>query len=128
MDSISRPEPDYTVNQDRAHEKILKDAADIANHRAIEVMVQELPNVSSDTRVFEEANNRSGPSRLTLVMNETLIASLSIDLQQRLRSIASQALREAIGKNKELFVGLILGQARQGRNYFDQFSQGSDVG
>jgi hypothetical protein len=38
-----------------------------------------------------------------------------------LREIGREAMKEALVKNQFQLVGLMLGEARQGRNYFDRF-------
>jgi hypothetical protein len=39
------------------------------------------------------------------------------------REHATEGLRKAIVKNQELFVGMIFGEAREGRNYFNRWQQ-----
>jgi hypothetical protein len=46
-------------------------------------------------------------------------------VKERWREIAVQAIQEAIIHHQELFAGLILGEAKQGRNYFNQWGAGS---
>lgn len=36
---------------------------------------------------------------------------------------ATQALRQAIANNQEKFVGMVFGEAKAGRNYFDRWQQ-----
>lgn len=71
--------------------------------------------------VFRPDPIQSEKGGLTLTIDPHLIQHLSVQQQNRLREIGRTALRKAIIKNKETFVGIILGEARAGRNYFDRF-------
>ncbi len=44
-------------------------------------------------------------------------------VKYKYRLHGNQGLQRAILQHKDLFVGLILGEARQGRNYFDRWPQ-----
>lgn len=45
-----------------------------------------------------------------------------IGIVNQMHSVAQRAVRQAILENREQFVGLILGEARLGRNYFEHFN------
>lgn len=42
-------------------------------------------------------------------------------ITETMERIANEAVRQSLIDNQDLFVGVILGEARQGRNYFDSF-------
>lgn len=43
------------------------------------------------------------------------------EITARMERIAQQAVQQSLQDNADLFVGVILGEARKGRNYFDHF-------
>lgn len=40
----------------------------------------------------------------------------------QMKAVAMRAVRQSLVDNQDLFVGVMLGEAREGRNYFDSFS------
>lgn len=111
-------ETTYTVTSpELVHLAILKDAADIANERA--VADSRLPEVVSG-QIFRPAplRSRRGGLALSLTAGFERLPPAKLRL---LHEIGSQGVRESILKNKREFVGLILGHARQGVNYFDRY-------
>lgn len=43
------------------------------------------------------------------------------EIALRMERIAKESVRQSLADNADLFVGVILGEARKGRNYFDNF-------
>jgi hypothetical protein len=99
------------------HREILRDAAAIANQKLTTDV-----NFSTTLmgEVFRPDPIRSNKGGLCLSLEEQ-VRSLDPEQIQVLHQIGAQAIRQALLRNKEKFVGLILGDARQGRNYFDRF-------
>lgn len=103
----------YSVEE--AHHIILIDAEDLANHK-----IQTLGwNVTGKLFRFDPV--RSERAGLTLSMDKIIAESLNNEQIKEARAIAMEAIKRALIKNKEPFVGLIVGDARQGRNYFDRY-------
>lgn len=44
-------------------------------------------------------------------------------IKAQYRTIAANAIRMAVMQNQDVFVGMIFGEARSGRNYFDRWTQ-----
>lgn len=109
-------DPTYAVTTpELVHLAILKDAAQIANDLA--GADERLEKITPGMGVFKPAPLQSKRGGL----------ALSIDPGWRgkelrvLNEIGVQAVRQSILKNPREFVGLILGHARKGVNYFDRF-------
>lgn len=98
---------------EQVHKKIVLDACDIANH---------------DTWVIE---NFGGPvfipgheQRYSLVMTWDPGVSFSdVEIIKQLHVKGKSALHQSIKQNEKIFVGLVLGLARKGENYFDIFER-----
>lgn len=118
------------------HLAILQDAADIANRRAREVFADLAPKQSyrpgrfnPETRakrkfygdIFRADPAQSERGGLCLSMDPKLVETLDDDTLVSLHRIGRQAMRDAISKNGSIFIGLILGEARAGNNYFDRY-------
>lgn len=118
------------------HLAILQDAADIANRRAREVFADLAPKQSyrpgrfnpemRAKRKFYGDIFRADPAQserggLCLSMDPKLVETLDDDTLVSLHRIGRQAMRDAISKNGSIFIGLILGEARAGNNYFDRY-------
>jgi hypothetical protein len=103
------------ISVEYAHHVIIGDAEDIANHE-----IQALGwNVSGKLFRFDPAQSeRAG---LTMSMDKVIAETLTEDQIKQARAIGLKAIRQSLIKNKEGFVGLIVGDARQGRNYFDRY-------
>lgn len=99
-----------------AHKEILVRAAQIAN---------EDPRLPFQGSPFREAEIKSNKGGLCLDYDEALvILSPEEDreaIQEVMKRIGTDAILQALAEKKDLFVGLILGEARKGRNYFDRF-------
>lgn len=102
---------------------ILFDAADHAN--------QEISNENFTYKngqpamlmgeIFRADPVQSTKGGMCLSIDEHVTASLSAGAIRRLHEIGVKALHDALVENQDKFVGLILGEAREGRNYFDRF-------
>jgi hypothetical protein len=114
------------------HSVILSDAADIANRKAAEEYdptqkgnAGPEPNEERSGFIagalFRPDPGRSTKGGLALSVDPFVFGLFTRPQQERVREIGREAIREAIIANQDLFVGLILGEARQGRNYFDRF-------
>lgn len=122
----------YTTPQ-LVHLAILKDAADIANQRYAEEF--DVANIGwrrgrFDPKMrkalvsgilFRPDEVQSQKGGLCLSIDEGVAQSLDPEERERVREIGKKAIKQALVKNQSAFVGLILGEARQGRNYFDRF-------
>ena len=110
------------------HRVILMDAAEYANLLA--VTDERLPEVVGGGP-FSPAPERSRRGGLALAIDPGLIDGL---LKKRaghkkveiLHQIGTEAVRQAILDNPDLFGGLIVGHAKQGVNYFDRFGVPGD--
>ena len=127
---------DAYTSVELVHLAILKDAAEIANadYAATDWEVK-LPTYQTGRfkapphrregyvfgQLFRADPVQSTKGGLTLSIDPFIFQQLDSEQQQRLREIGKEAIRKSLVKNKRLFVGLILGEARQGRNYFDRF-------
>jgi hypothetical protein len=108
---------------------ILLDAAAIANRLAaqeedisqsgFEPTEDRTGFVSGELFRADPIQSRKGG--LTLSIDPFIFDLYSAKMKLRLREIGKQAIKEALVNNQEQFVGLILGEAREGRNYFDRF-------
>jgi hypothetical protein len=103
---------------EEVHEKICEDASWIANEL-----------IDYDTRIGRKwkgyvIRNDSpyNDGKLSLAISaEFYSAPDRVKGYYREHSIA--AIRKSILQNKDLFAGMILGEARAGRNYFNRWSQ-----
>lgn len=118
-----------------AHDKILKTAANVANRMLREAQDIQAASYAEERfnpqvkrgRIMEGEIFRADPSLsekggLCLSLDElTVRASTEAELAD-LHRIGVAAVKEAIANwHSELFVGLIVGEAKQDRNYFDRF-------
>jgi hypothetical protein len=99
-----------------AHKEILGRAAEIANQD---------PRVPFQGSPFREAEVKSTKGGLCLDYDEGLLILSPEEERERVQEvmtrIGTDAILQALSEKKDLFVGLILGEARKGRNYFDRF-------
>lgn len=122
------------------HLAILKDAARIANEKyAQEFDVNNDPGwrkgrFRPDTRqarvygdIFRADPVQSRKGGLCLSVDPRTMAMLDPDQQMQLREIGRSAIKQSIVENQRAFVGLILGEARKGDNYFDRYEQPSQT-
>jgi hypothetical protein len=111
-------ETTYTLTTpELVHLAILKDAAEAASTRA--VADPRLPEIVSG-QVYRPAplRSRRGGLALSLISGLERLPPAKIRI---LHEIGRQGVRESILKNRREFVGLILGHAREGVNYFDRY-------
>jgi hypothetical protein len=107
---------DATVSE--VHEFICDTAVEVANGKA-----------SQDTRLPKKWRgpvfmNSSPYNQGALVLEIVEEYQLAPPQARKIyQEIAKQSVQEALVRHKKLFVGLILGSAKSGRNYFDQWSQ-----
>jgi hypothetical protein len=129
---------DAGTTVDLVHLAILKDAEEIANRRFAEEF-----NIDVDSpwkpgrfsaenrgdvrfaagRIFRADPIRSDMGGLCLSVDEATIIAASDEQVDRIHQIGTEAIRDAIIINSNSFIGLILGDARQGNNYFDRYPQ-----
>jgi hypothetical protein len=110
---------------------ILLDAADIANRKAAQEHGIEKGGFEPDEaktsfvngELFRADPVQSRKGGLALSIDPVVFDSYNAKMKSRLREIGKEAIKEALVNNQEQFVGLILGEAREGRNYFDRFVQ-----
>lgn len=127
---------------DFVHLAILKDAAQIANEAYFAEFDPAKPQAWRPGRfkappgerrtmafgeVFRADPVQSEKGGLTLSVDRHIFERLDSEQQFRIREIGKSAIKQSIIKNKNSFVGLILGEARQGRNYFDRFNQSDQL-
>lgn len=108
-----------------AHETILLLAADIANRMLKER--DDLPRAFRvDPNPFRPVPPREQKGTLSLMADtggdpNQLPAAERRQIQKITQEIGTAAIKQAILDNRDLFVGLIVGSAKRGRNYFDYF-------
>lgn len=100
------------------HEIICADAVRIAND-----LVSQSPRVARKWKgpVFRNGSPYND-GRLVLEITEEYRGAPE-NVQRVYRTEGMQAVRMAVVQNQELFVGTIFGEARAGRNYFDNWQQ-----
>lgn len=129
MDAYTTPE--------LVHLAILKDAEDIANRRFAEEFdigadspwrpgrfsapPGERDRAFASGRIYRADSARSEKGGLCLSVDEVTINAADQDKIDRIHQIGMEAIHESILLNRNSFVGLIIGEAREGRNYFDRF-------
>lgn len=101
------------------HHIILGEAADIANREisiepGFELYQGEIFRPDPVTR-------DDGLGGLALVLDDSVTKTLNPGQIRRLHEIGRDSVRQALLQNREGFVGLIVGHARKGENYFDRF-------
>jgi hypothetical protein len=106
---------DTTVSE--VHERICDTAVEIANEKTLD------PSFPKKWRgpVFMNGSPYN-EGRLVLEITEEYQGAPE-RVKKRWREIAVQAIQEAIVQHQKLFAGLILGEAKRGRNYFNQWEQ-----
>lgn len=127
---------------DEIHAIILRAAAEIANQRWVETGGQttEPPSYGAGERFNAAARRRRNPHRriqgeifrpdpvqsetggLALSVDPLITTTMTEEEITELHEIGFYAVRDAIKQHPHLLVGLILGEARQGRNYFERFN------
>lgn len=109
-----------SVNE--VHRIISAAAADIANQDP-----RKDPRFSFQAAAEQSEVTQEGTHGLTIEWDPGQY-HLSYPLEERERvsrimtEVGTDAIRQAIHVNQELFVGVIVGEARQGRDYFENFN------
>lgn len=100
------------------HELICDEAVKIANN-----MVASDPAVPKKYKgsVFRNSSAYND-GRLVLEITEEY-HTVPDRIREIFRDIGAQSVRMAVMQNQELFVGMIFGEARRGRNYFSRWTQ-----
>lgn len=99
------------------HLAILKDAAEIANVMAVED--DRLPEIVAGGP-FNPAPLRSRRGGLALALTPGT-ERMAPEKLAVLREVGVAAVHRSLMKNQREFVGLVLGHAKHGVNYFDRF-------
>lgn len=127
-----------TPTLETIHASILKDAADIANKEIAKVGLESPPPtyVAPGTRfrpnrprgwaagqIYRPDQRASKLGGLCLTIDPKWTQNAPPEVVARLHQIGKAAIHQAIVQQGPLFIGLILGEMRQGKNYFDRFAQ-----
>lgn len=127
------------TNRDLVHLAILKDAAEIANQQfALEYGSDadparwkrgrfEKPPHERETIVYGDLFRpdpiQSEKGGLCLSIDPRIAQGMPPEQRKRVHEIGRNAIKQSLVKNRQVFIGLIIGEARAGRNYFDNFDQ-----
>lgn len=99
------------------HHRICDDAIEIANRK---VAALDIPR-KWQGQVFENMSDYSNGNLALGIRPEYQGAPDRI--RKQYLPIARQAVQQAIANNSNVWAGAILGEAKQGRNYFDRWQQ-----
>ncbi len=109
---------------DKAHWEICEAACSIANKK-LTTQYSNIGRRVQGSSVFRPSPNLEGAGPLSLTF-EGFIHYFEPGQRQYVREtmkkIGAESIREAIAQKSDLFAGLIVADAKRGRNYFDQFS------
>ncbi len=111
------------MTSEEAHSEICEHAASLANR-----WLDEDPRIPNrwKGRILENASpyttERVQAGNLSLRITEAY-QSAPEGIRTKYRQYATRAIRQALADKQELWVGVILGEARLGRNYFHRWSQ-----
>lgn len=105
------------MDRDTVHAVILQTAEEIANHKLRRV----LPTMPVSGQVFRADSIMSQSGGLTLSIAENVDQAITQEQRELLWNLGADSIEEAIMENQEMWVGLILTEAREGRNYFEPF-------
>jgi hypothetical protein len=100
------------------HERICEDASWLANELIAED--KRIPRKWQGYVIRNDSPYNHG--RLSLAISDEY-RDADPKIKKLYREHATEGLRKAIVKNQELFVGMIFGEAREGRNYFKRWQQ-----
>lgn len=101
------------------HDKLCEGAATVANY-----LIANDQSIPSKWRGGEVVRNGSPYNEGKLVLEITEeYGSASERIKTKYRVHIREALKGAIVQQGELFVGMIFGEARAGRNYFERWQQ-----
>lgn len=126
---------------EEVHLILLRAAAEIANYRWTNTggQVSEAPTYRPGERFNAAARARRNPHRrihgeifrpdpvqsegggLSLSVDPLVTSTMTDEEIEELHEVGVYAVKSAIKQHPHLIAGLILGEARQGRNYFDRF-------
>jgi hypothetical protein len=127
---------DDVTKVELVHRAILEEAAAIANRRAATEGIEPPQRRMAAGARFKAGRKRSGfvsgevfradPGRsrkggLALSIEPALITGADQARISHLQQIARDAIKEALGRKGGLLVGLIIGERRAGRDYFERF-------
>lgn len=98
-----------------AHRSICEAAAEIANQDPALAQLVAYP-----VNVWREASHGKGGG-LSISYDEALMHGRDDEWKAEMAAIGRRAIRQALAQNANVLVGLILGEARHGRNYFHGF-------
>lgn len=137
----SKPTAETLTTVELVHSAILRDAADLANAEVANRFVLPNPRRAPGTTRFDPRNRqprfsgmvfrpdpvRSRKGGLSLSIEEAVMINMTDQEKAELKSIGRDAIHKAIKRNKRAFIGLILGKARKGENYFDRYKSGTTI-
>jgi hypothetical protein len=105
------------------HHLILLDAEDIANQELALASANnvDLSDYFGTSQIFKADPLLSEKGGLCLSVDPIHTMGRSPEVLSILHEIGRKAIRKSLLKNQEQFVGLILGHARLGENYFSRF-------
>lgn len=130
---------DEVTKVELVHRAILEEAATIANRRAATEGIDPPQRRMAPGTRFKAGRKRSGfvsgevfradPGRsqkggLALSIEPALIVGADQARIDHLRNIAKESIHEALRRKGSLLVGLIVGERRAGRDYFERFHSG----
>lgn len=103
---------------EEVHEIICENAVTLANN-----LIESDPRIAKRYKgpVFRNGAPYNG-GKLVLEITEEY-HGVPDRIKKFYREVGAQGVRMSIMQNQELFVGLIFGEARAGRNYFDNWQQ-----
>lgn len=79
------------------------------------------PRRTVQGEIFRPDPVQSDQGGLTLSIDPLVTSTMTDDEISHLHEIGVNAVRQAMAQHPHLLAGLILGEARQGRNYFDRY-------
>jgi hypothetical protein len=114
------------IEVEYVHHMLLIEAADIANRMLNEEASTKSP-FGDDIglppgEAFRPDPLASEKGGLCLTIDPSITIERQPETIRRLHEIGIEAVRQALVKNSKQFVGLIMGDARRRRNYFDRFN------
>jgi hypothetical protein len=99
-------------------DKILRDAADIANSERAGVLPARARAAGAP---FREANSLSSDEYLTLTYDPGILTGLPpeevFQIDQQMRQVAQTAVQVSLVQNQDLFVSLIMAGIKDGTSY-----------
>ncbi len=116
-------EPDYTTVSE-VHEDITELAVELANRDP-----DKHPRFIFEPKSIASRKTRRGIDGLSMVWDhENGLRRFSAKEQQeitdKMERVAQRAFQKALQEQAGTLIGTVIGEARQGRNYFDVFTNG----